>query len=82
MTQSVADLINNIENGTLADAEEIFKGIMDVRAGNALDAYRQEVANNIFNGGDEESLDDEGLDDDNEDLDLEPEDSGEDDADV
>ncbi len=82
MDKSVADLINNIENGTLADAEEIFKDIMDVRAGNALDSYRQQVANNIFNGGEEESFDDEDLDDDNEDLDLEPEDSGEDDAEI
>ncbi len=63
MSNSVADLINNIENGTLAGAEEIFKDIMDVRAGTALDNYRQQVASNIFNDSEDESFDDEDLDD-------------------
>jgi hypothetical protein len=46
MTQSVADLINNIENGTLADAEQVFNDIMDLKAGAALDAHRENVASN------------------------------------
>ncbi len=80
MTISVADLINNIENGTLADAEQVFNDIMDVKAGNALDAYRQEIATNIFNGG-EDDLGDEAVEDDSEDDTLEDI-SGEDDAEI
>lgn len=81
MDKSVADLINNIENGTLAGAEEIFKDIMDVRAGTTLDNYRQQVANNIFNGSEEESFDEDDFDD--EDLDDEDfEDLGDEDADI
>lgn len=79
MDKSVADLINNIDNGTLADAEEIFKNIMDVRAGTALDNYRQQVADNIFNGSDEDFDDDEENFDDQDEL----EDLGDDeDADI
>ena len=78
MTISVADLINNIENGTLADAEQVFKDIMDVKAGNALDAYRQEIATNVFNNP--EDLDDESeYDSDDE---SEEDFSGEDDAEI
>lgn len=78
MTISVADLINNIENGTLADAEQVFKDIMDVKAGNALDAYRQEIAANVFNNP--EDLDDESeYDSDDE---SEEDFSGEDDAEI
>lgn len=58
MTISVADLINNIENGTLADAEQVFNDIMDLKAGQALDAYRQHVASDMFNGPEEDSSDD------------------------
>ena len=80
MTISVADLINNIENGTLADAEQVFKDIMDVKAGNALNTYRQEIATNIFNGGEEDL----GVEDSDEDFDDESLDdiSGEDDAEI
>jgi hypothetical protein len=80
MTISVADLINNIENGTLADAEQVFKDIMDVKAGNALNTYRQEIATNIFNGG-EEDLGVEGSDEDFDDESLDDI-SGEDDAEI
>lgn len=80
MTISVADLINNIENGTLADAEQVFKDIMDVKAGNALNNYRQEIATNIFNGG-EEDLGVEGSDEDFDDESLDDI-SGEDDAEI
>lgn len=82
MTQSVADLINNIENGTLADAEQVFKDIMDVKAGSALDAYRQEIAANVFNNEDEADTPDE--DDSDEAFDDESEEdiSGDDDAEI
>lgn len=79
MTHSVADLINNIENGTLADAEQVFNDIMDLKAGAALDAYRQQVATNMF--GDPEELEDEESDNDFDDE-SEEDFSGEDDADV
>jgi hypothetical protein len=54
MENSVADLINNIESGTLADAEQVFNGLMDIKAGTALDAYRQQIAMNVFNGQESE----------------------------
>lgn len=79
MSNGVADLINNIENGTLADAEQVFNDIMDIKAGNALDAYRQQIAANVFN--DPEEVDSEEFDndfDDESDEDF----SGEDDAEV
>lgn len=80
MNNGVTDLINNIENGTLADAEQVFKDIMDVKAGNALDAYRQQIAANVFN---DEPADVEG-DESDEDFDDESEEdfSGEDDAEI
>lgn len=55
MENGVTDLINNIESGTLADAEQVFNDIMDIKAGNALDAYRQQIAMNVFNGQESES---------------------------
>lgn len=54
MENGVTDLINNIESGTLADAEQVFNDIMDIKAGNALDAYRQQIAMNVFNGQESE----------------------------
>jgi hypothetical protein len=54
MENNVADLINNIESGTLADAEQVFNDLMDMKAGNALDAYRQQIAMNVFNGQESE----------------------------
>lgn len=82
MTQSVADLINNIENGTLADAEQVFKDIMDVKAGNALDAYRQEIAANVFNNVSDEDVSDEDDSDEGFDVESEEDFSGEDDAEI
>lgn len=58
MNDSVADLINNIESGTLADAEQVFNGLMDIKAGTALDAYRQQIAMNVFNGQESEPEED------------------------
>ena len=54
METNVTDLINNIESGTLADAEQVFNGLMDIKAGNALDAYRQQITMNVFNGQESE----------------------------
>ena len=79
MENNVADLINNIESGTLADAEQVFNGLMDIKAGTALDAYRQQIAMNIFNG--QESEPEEDFDADSQD-DSEDDFTGEDDAEV
>jgi hypothetical protein len=54
MENNVADLINNIESGTLADAEQVFNDLMDMKAGAALDAYREQIAMNVFNGQESE----------------------------
>ena len=79
MENNVTDLINNIENGTLADAEQVFNDIMDIKAGTALDAYRQQIAMNVFNG--QESEPEEDFDADVEDE-SEEDFTGEDDAEV
>jgi hypothetical protein len=79
MENNVADLINNIENGTLADAEQVFNDLMDIKAGAALDAYRQQIAMNVFNG--QESEPEEESDTDVEDE-SEEDFTGEDDAEV
>jgi hypothetical protein len=79
MENNVTDLINNIESGTLADAEQVFNGLMDIKAGNALDAYRQQIAMNVFNG--QESEPEEESDTDTEDE-SEEDFTGEDDADL
>ena len=54
---ALTDLINNIDSGTLADAEQVFNDIMDLKAGEALDSYRQQVAASMF--GSENSYEDE-----------------------
>lgn len=46
---NISDLINNIENGTFADAEQVFNDIMDLKAGEHLDQMRQDMAAGIFN---------------------------------
>jgi len=79
MENNVTDLINNIESGTLADAEQVFNDIMDIKAGTALDAYRQQIAMNVFNG--QESEPEEDFDADVEDE-SEEDFTGEDDAEV
>jgi len=58
MENNVADLINNIESGTLADAEQVFNDLMDIKAGAALDAYREQIAMNVFNGQESDPEDD------------------------
>ncbi len=55
---NISDLINNIENGTFADAEQVFNDIMDLKAGEHLDNMRQDMANCVFNDTpDEEDFD-------------------------
>lgn len=51
---NISDLINNIENGTFADAEQVFNDIMDLKAGEHLDQMRQDMAAGIFNDTPEE----------------------------
>jgi hypothetical protein len=77
MENNVADLINNIESGTLADAEQVFNDLMDMKAGNALDAYREQIAMNVFNGQESDPEDDSDTDFDDE---SEEDFTGEDDA--
>ena len=77
MENNVADLINNIESGTLADAEQVFNDLMDMKAGNALDAYREQIAMNVFNGQEADPEDDSDADFDDE---SEEDFTGEDDA--
>ena len=79
MERSVADLTNNIDNGTLADAQQVFNDIMDLKAGEALDSYRQQVAANMFGG--EQDFDDEESDDDSDEDSVEDF-SGEEDEDI
>jgi hypothetical protein len=81
MTISVADLINNIENGTLSDAEQVFNDIMDLKAGQAIDAYREKIASGIF--GDSQEFESEDSDENFEDeQDLEDDFAGDEDEDV
>jgi len=55
---NISDLINNIESGTFADAEQVFNDIMDLKAGEHLDQMRQDMASNVFNDTpDEEDFD-------------------------
>lgn len=46
---NISDLINNIEDGTFADAEQVFNDIMDLKAGEQLDQMRQDMAAGIYN---------------------------------
>jgi hypothetical protein len=81
MTISVADLINNIENGTLSDAEQVFNDIMDLKAGQAIDAYREKIASDVF--GDSQEFEVEDSDENFEDeQDLEDDFAGDEDEDV
>ena len=50
--QAIETLINNIENSTLNDAEEIFNDIMDLKAGETISARREEIAAGVFNTDD------------------------------
>jgi hypothetical protein len=56
--EAITDLINNIENGTLADAEQVFNDIMDLKAGEIVNARREEMAAGTFDMDSEETQED------------------------
>jgi hypothetical protein len=50
MSEEVKNFIDKIQIGDNADAGEAFKDALRAKVGSALDAHRQEVASNLFNG--------------------------------
>ena len=50
MSEEVKNFIDNIASGDNAAAGEAFKDALRAKVGSALDAHRQEVASNLFNG--------------------------------
>jgi hypothetical protein len=55
---NISDLINNIESGTFADAEQVFNDIMDLKAGEIVNARREEMAAGTFDMDSEETQED------------------------
>ena len=50
MSDEVKNFIDKIADGDNAAAGDAFKDALRVKVGNSLDAHRQEVAGNMFNG--------------------------------
>jgi len=50
MSEHTKAFIDNLEAGNNADAGEAFKQALRDKMGDALDAKRQELAGNLFNG--------------------------------
>ena len=50
MSEHTKAFIDNLEAGNNADAGEAFKSALRDKMGDALDAKRQELAANLFNG--------------------------------
>jgi hypothetical protein len=50
MSDEVKNFIDQIQAGNNADAGEAFKDALRAKVGGALDAHRQEIASNLFNG--------------------------------
>ena len=50
MSEHTKNFIDNLEAGNNADAGEAFKQALRDKMGDALDAKRQELAGNLFNG--------------------------------
>jgi hypothetical protein len=50
MSDEVKNFIDKMANGDNAGAGDAFKDALRVKVGDALDAHRQEVAGNMFNG--------------------------------
>ena len=50
MSEEVKNFIDKIAVGDNAAAGDAFKDALRVKVGDALDAHRQEVAGNLFNG--------------------------------
>ena len=50
MSEEVKNFIDKIADGDNASAGDAFKDALRVKVGDSLDAHRQEVAGNLFNG--------------------------------
>jgi hypothetical protein len=50
MSEEVKNFIDKIADGDNTAAGDAFKDALRVKVGDALDAHRQEVAGNLFNG--------------------------------
>jgi len=50
MSDEVKNFIDKIADGDNTAAGDAFKDALRVKVGNSLDAHRQEVAGNMFNG--------------------------------
>ena len=50
MSDEVKNFIDKIADGDNAAAGDAFKDVLRMKVGDALDAHRQEVAGNMFNG--------------------------------
>ena len=50
MSDEVKNFIDKIADGDNAGAGDAFKDALRMKVGDALDAHRQEVAGNMFNG--------------------------------
>ena len=50
MSEEVKNFIDKIADGDNTTAGDAFKDALRAKVGNALDAHRQEVAGNLFNG--------------------------------
>jgi len=53
--QDIYDFLDSIQNKDFASAEKQFNGLLDDRVQDVLDQTRIGLANNIFNGAEEES---------------------------
>jgi hypothetical protein len=58
MSDEVKNFIDKIADGDNAGAGDAFKDALRVKVGDALDAHRQEVAGNMFNGSMEQPFSD------------------------
>jgi hypothetical protein len=56
--EAITDLINNIENGTLAYSEQVYNDILDLKAVEIVNARREEMAAGAFNMDSEETQED------------------------
>ena|SRR5210317_848411 len=58
MSEEVKNFIDKIADGDNTAAGDAFKDALRVKVGDALDAHRQEVAGNLFNGNMEQPFSD------------------------
>ena len=52
-TEVIKSLINNIESGNMTDAGDDFNAALDLKLADILSARREEMANAVFNTGEE-----------------------------